>query len=208
MAQASSFKSSIRYQVCNPSNDNDISRLSATRVVQKESSIGEDDELREITIAPPNNPKRSSPNHHVSTLIRSPAAPDSTIVKIPVQHLPSSSPKHPLTSSASIHSLSKRTNPPAVVSRPSRRSSVSSTVRGNAVPRSGSRQSIIDTLATTLTAVRKGSTTALALAQRRLSTDNTNLFATYQGKSNVPLVFIVPSESLRRWLHPSVETVA
>jgi hypothetical protein len=190
MAQASSFKSSIRYQVCNASNDNDISRLSSTRVVQKDSSNGNDDDLREITIATPNNPKRSSPNHHVSTLIRSPVTVDSAIVKIPAQHLSSSSPKHPLISSASVHSLSKGGNPPAVVSQPSRRPSVTSTVRGNAlpsspVPRSGSRQSIIDTLATTLTAVRKGSTSALALAQRRLSTDNTNLFATYQGESSV-----------------------
>jgi hypothetical protein len=58
--------------------------------------------------------------------------------------------------------------------------------------RSQSRQSVFGTLATTLTAVRKSSTSALALAQQRLSSDNGHLFSSYQGD------FIRQSRQLRK----------
>ena len=97
---------------------------------------------------------------------------ESNIVKIPIQPLSSSSPKHPLGSSSSIHSLTKQPNP---LSQQQQSRPLSN------ARQSTSRQSIIDTIATKLTAVRKSSTTALNLAQQRLSTDNVNLFSTYQG---------------------------
>jgi hypothetical protein len=218
MAQASSFKSSIRRQVCNSNTDNDIARLSTTKPSEQGHSSIINDDLCEITISPTTNKiissSVSSPNHHVSSLThiipltssdsqKSPSTA-STIVKIPIQPSSSSSsspPKHSLGSSTSIHSLSKRTNP--IAQQQSRHSSLTSSIRGggsggvgsinpsNPV-RSTSRQSIFDTLATTLTAVRKGSTSALALAQRRLSTDNANLFSAYQGD------FIRQSRQLRK----------
>jgi hypothetical protein len=202
MAQASSFKSSIRYQGCNSTINNDISRLSSTKPSQQGHSSITDDDLCEITISPSTtkniSPSLSSPNHHSSSLThlipltsstnQKSSSTESTIVKIPI--LPSSSsatfpPKHPLGSSlSSIHSLPKRTNP--VPQERSRHSSTTSSIRGSIIPagarRSTSRQSVFDTLATKLTAARKSSTTALASAQQRLSTDNANLFSAYQGK--------------------------
>ena len=169
----------------------------------------DDDDLCEITISPTINKNistsSSSPNHHVSSLTHSipltssvpkkSSSTESTIVKIPIQpSSPSSSfsPKHPPADSSSTHSLAKRTKPPSR----SRHSSINSSIRGGIIPpnnrQSASRQSIFDTLATTLTAVRKGSTSALALAQRRLSTDNGNLFSAYQGD------FIRQSRQLRK----------
>ena len=136
MAQAPSFKSAIRYEVCNsavlddqPTAGDGAPRLPLT------------DDLCEITIAPTS----LSPNHYGS---------------------PSSEARG---SSASIQSLSKSI---AVPSHPN-----------SSNQRSPSRQSIFGTLATTLTAVRKSSTSALALAQQRLSSDNGNLFSAYQGKT-------------------------
>ncbi|CAF0722151.1 unnamed protein product [Adineta steineri] len=199
MAQASSFKSSIRYQVCNSTTDNDISRLSSTKPTQQGYSSIIDDDLCEITISPtPTNKKVSlsstSPNHNTSSLThviplttsdsRKTSSNESNIVKIPIQS--SSSPKYPLGSSSSIHSLPKQTNPPSQQQQQrSRHSSTNSSTRDSINPtinrQSTSRQSVFDTLATKLTAVRKSSTTALAAAQQRLSTDNANLFSAYQG---------------------------
>ena len=75
MAQASSFKSSIRYQVCNSTTDNDIVRLSSTKPSQQGYSSIIDDDLCEITISPTTNKKVSlsspSPNHHTSSLTHS-----------------------------------------------------------------------------------------------------------------------------------------
>jgi hypothetical protein len=159
MAQASSFKSSIRYQVCNSAGDNDISRYSPIK--SNQLSVKNDD-LCEITI---------SPNHHSSSLThlipgQISSSAESTIL-IKSKEPSSSLPKHSLGSTLSISSNPKPINTP-----PYRHSL--------------SRQSIIDTLATTLTAVRKSSTTAFALAQQRLSTDNGNLFSGYQGNILLP----------------------
>jgi hypothetical protein len=177
MAQASSSKPSIRYQVCNSAVDND---LTSTKPSQRVCSPHPDDDLCEITISPTTNKKASlsSPNHHTSLVTHlipavssgghtSSSAESATLIK-PIQS--SILQKNLLGSSSSIHSLSKRTN---IQQRPS-------------IPvinrQSFSRQSIFDTLASTLTAVRKSSTSALTLAQQRLSTDNGSIFAAYQGK--------------------------
>jgi hypothetical protein len=190
MAQASSFKSSIRYQVCNSAVDNDISHLSPIKSSQQPFSSITDDDLCEITISPATNKKTSlslsSPNHHTSSLTHlipattsscghTSSSVESTIIIKSIQP-PSSSPlpKTPLGSSSSINSLSKPRNA-------QQRSSINSSVPSN-IPQSSSRQSIFGTLATTLTAVRKSSSTALALAQQRLSADNGTLFSGYQGK--------------------------
>ena len=173
MAQTSSIDSSIRYQVCNSTIDNDISRLSSEKPISKE-------DLCEITISsPPINNKQipsslSSPNHHSHQPF------PTTIIKIPSQLI--SSPKHPLgdSCSSSIHSPSKQIQ------------SSSHDDRVNPTQRSTSRQSLFDTLATTLTSVRKSSTAAFNAAQQNLSTDNTNLFSSYQGD------FIRQSRQLRK----------
>lgn len=187
MAQASSFNSSIRYQVCKSVADNDISRFSSIKSTQQDFSSIHDDELCEITISPTTNKTTSvslrSPNHHTSSLTHlipgiSTGGQTSSSVESAtlIQQKETSSPsqKHPLGSSLSISSLKKQTNPQH---RPSINSSIPSHNR-----QSISRQSIFGTLATTLTAVRKSSTSAFALAQQRLSTDNGNLFSGYQGK--------------------------
>ncbi len=191
MAQASSFKSSIRYQVCNSAVDNDISHLSSIKPTQQVFSPNTNDELCEITISPTINKKTSlslsSPNHHTSSLTHliptatssgghtSSSIESGTIIKSnPPPSSSSPPPKNPLGSSSSINSLSKRTH---TQQRPSINSSIPSNIR-----QSVSRQSIFGTLATTLTAVRKSSSSALALAQQRLSIDNGTLFSGYQGK--------------------------
>ncbi|CAF1298996.1 unnamed protein product [Rotaria sordida] len=203
MAQASSFKPSIHYQVCNSNVDNDISRLSSIKSSQQASSSIVDDDLCEITISPSKTKKSSLPlfssNHHTSLLKnRIPltstsghvsSSVESTTRFKPIKFSSSSSTfspqtKNPRDSLASIHSLSKRTS---IHQRSSTYSSHPPTNRHSA-----SRQSIFDTLATTLTAVRKSSTTALALAQQRLSTDNGNIFSAYQGD------FIRQSRQLRK----------
>ncbi len=154
MAQASSFKSTIRYQVCNSAGDNDISRYSP---IKSNKLSVKNDELCEIRI---------SPNHHSSSLTHlipgqiSSSAESTTLVRSKEPSSPI--PKYPFGSALSISST------PKPINTPPHRSSLS-------------RQSIIGTLATKLTAVRKSSTTALALAQQRLSTDNGNLFSGYQG---------------------------
>ncbi|CAF0756579.1 unnamed protein product [Rotaria sordida] len=213
MAQASSFKSSIRYQVCNSTTDNDISRLSSTKPSEQGHSSIIDDDLCEITISPPTNKKisssLSSPNHHTSSLThlipltssvpkKSPST-TSTIVKIPTQPLSSSS-KHPLDCSPSIQSFTKQTNRPSQQQQQQQRShqsSTSSSIRDVITPsnirQSTSRQSVLDTFTTKLTRnVRKTSTSASALAHQRVSTDNDNLFSTYQGD------FIRQSRQLRK----------
>jgi hypothetical protein len=184
MAQTSLFNSSIRYQVCKSVADNDISGLSSIKRTQQGFSSINDDDLCEITISSTTNKKTplSSPNHHTSSLTHlipaassgghtSSSAESTTLIK-PKEH---SSPlgKHSLGSTLSIASLTKQTN---TQHHPSINSSIPSRNR-----QSISRQSIIGTLATTLTAVRKSSTAALSLAQQRLSTDNANLFSGYQG---------------------------
>ncbi len=163
MAQASPLKTSIRYQVCSSAVDNDI----ITPSEQGVSSITDDD-LCEITISPTTIRKTSlsltSPNHHTSSLTqsvpirstgghRSSSTDSATLIKS-IQ--PCSSVINPLDRSLSIHSLEKQTN---IQHRPS----------------------IFGTLATTLTAVRKSSTSIFALAQHQLSNDNGNLFSSYQG---------------------------
>jgi len=190
MAQASSIDSSIRYQVCNSTTDNDISRLSSTKLSEKRHSSTPNDDLCEITILPPPTKKASSPNHHTSSLtqlipLRS-SVPESTSIKIPA----SLSSKHPLGSLPSVQSPS----------RPSRRSSTNSSPHGDGgevnptttARHSTSRQSVFDTIATKLTAVRKSSTSALAVAQQSLSAENANLFSSYQGD------FIRQSRQLRK----------
>lgn len=130
-------KSSIRYQVCNSSTDEDTSPFLTNQINPSTfPSIAEDD-LHEITITSPNHLQRS-------------------LLKL---NEPSQS-KYSHGSNLSISSIVKP-----------HRTSISL----------HPRQSIFGTLATTLTAVRKSSTTALALAQQRLSTDNGNLFSGYQG---------------------------
>ena len=188
MAQASSTKSSLRHEVCNSGIDNDVSRfsLSTKPSPQGHSSISPDD-LREVTIVPSANhvlsvarPSSTSSPHALPK--SSPV--ESTIVKIPIQSSSPSSavPKHSAGSSSSIHSLAKRPKPT------SRHSSTSSSHHGGTIPANArhsiSRQSVFDTLATTLTAVRKTSTSALAVAQQRLSHDNGNLFSSYHGKND------------------------
>ncbi len=196
MAQASSIDSSIRYQVCNSTTDNDISRLSSIKLSEKRHSSIPNDDLCEITILPSINKKISSPNHHTSSLTqlipltssisqKSPST-ELTNIKIPT----SSSSKHPLGSLPSIQSPVRHT----------RHSSTNSPSGGadevhnpaNATRHSTPRQSVFDTIATTLTAVRKSSTSALAAAQQSLSADNANIFSAYQGD------FIRQSRQLRK----------
>ncbi|CAF1046693.1 unnamed protein product [Adineta steineri] len=182
MDQASSFKSSIRYKVCNSDADNNISSIKPS---EQELLLLTDDELCEITISPTTNKTTSlslsSPNHHTSSL--TPLIPitssgihraSSTDLTTHLKSLPSPSPsQHQFGSTLSIHSLAKQTN---TQHRPSINSPCSLSNR-----QSISRQSVFGTLATTLTAVRKTSSSALTLAQQRLSTDNGNLFSAYQG---------------------------
>lgn len=190
MAQAPSFKPSIHYQVCNSTADHEASHLSTIKPAQQISPPVFEEGLYEIKVSPPTKPKTSSqlsaPNHYASTLkpltpLKSSAGSKlssvgSTTLTKPIQ--PSSSSSHLAQntndSCLSIQSLQRGTST-------QHRSSLNSSVH-SANRQSPSRQSIFDTLATTLTAVRKSSTSALALAQQRLSTDNGNLFSAYQGK--------------------------
>ncbi|CAF0923247.1 unnamed protein product [Rotaria sp. Silwood1] len=217
MAQASSFKSSIRYQVCNSTTDNDISHLSSTKPSEQGHSSIIDDELREITISPTTTKKisssLSSPNHHTSSLThlipltssvpKKSSSTESTIVKIPTQPLSSSSAKYPLDSSPSIQSHTKQTNRLSQKQqeqqshRSSRNSSIRDVITPSNIRQSTSRQSASDTFATKLTTnVRKNSTSASALVQQQqqqhVSTDNDNLFSAYQGD------FIRQSRQLRK----------
>lgn len=124
MAQTSTFKSSIHYQLCNSNLDNKIIKSSQI------NTDDDNDDLHEVTITSPINPTTLiSPNHHLTS------------------------------STLSIASAHKQ----------------------QTLSTNHHRPSIIGTLATTLSAVRKSSTSALALAQQRLSTDNGNLFSGYQG---------------------------
>lgn len=126
-------KSSIRYQVCNSTTDEDTSPfLTNKNHPSNFASIAEDD-LHEISVTSPNHLQLTEPS--------------------PV--------KYSHGSNLSISSVVKPPSRPSISLHP--------------------RQSIFGTLATTLTAVRKSSTTAFALAQQRLSTDNGNLFSGYQG---------------------------
>ena len=166
------------------------------------------------TLSSSNHYTLSSLTHKIpltSSTIEKKSSFDSTTINIPTQ--PSLSSKHPpLGSLTSIHSLSKRKHSRQSSRNPSLRSTDSATVIQTPLPspppppltsgenphptvknRSTSRQSIFDTLATTLTNVRKNSTTALNAAQQNLSTDNNaNLFNSYQGD------FIRQSRQLRK----------
>src|ERR1700722_14372514 len=94
MAQISSFKSSIRYQVCNSNVDNDITR---------KPSIINDDDLCEVKISP----TISSPNHHTQ-LIPNDDQTSKLNEPSPSLILP---PKNPLgSSSLSIASITKPPN--------------------------------------------------------------------------------------------------
>ena len=148
MAQASSCKSTVRYQVCNSNADDEPSKKSTDENKSLIRSTIESDDLCEITISSINQcQSQSRPNHFDSS-----------------------------TNSNIIRNLRENDDP-------SRRLLSSSTISNNpsAHPRSSPRPSIFGTLTTTLTAVRKSSTSALALAQQRLSSDNGNLFSAYQG---------------------------
>lgn len=185
MAQTSSLKSSIRYQVCNTAVDNDISHISSINPSEQgqQSSITDDD-LCEITISPlptttikKTSLSLSSPNHYTSS--RTPLIPpghtSATVIK-PTK--PCSPTTHPLGSVASIHSLSKQTH----IQQQQQRSSINSSLLSHNHS-STPRPSIFGTLATTLTAARKSSTSAFALAHQQLTNDHRNLFSGYQGKT-------------------------
>ena len=207
MAQASSVDSSIRYQVCNSTIDNDISRFSSSKSSEQRHSTNPPDDLREITISPstiqPISSSFSFPNHHTSSLThlipltssvpRISPSTESTIVKIPIQSASSFSSKHPLGSLSSIHSLNKRPKSSSQHSRHSSFRAATTELHPTNTPhRSTSRQSIFETLATTLTAKRKTSTAALSTTQQNVATDNANLFSGYQGD------FIRQSRQLRK----------
>ena len=170
MDQVSSFNSSIRYQVCNSTGDE-----RGTRATQ--------DDLCEITISPSTNPKSpvalSSPNHYESSLL-TPLLPTTSIKPTQTSSLADAH-----ESSSSIDSLAKR-----------RGARKSRTIDPSYAHRASSRQSVFGTLATTLTAVRKSSTSAIASAQQRLSTDNGNLFSAYQGKTSTN--FLISEERNQR----------
>ena len=181
MAQTSSIDSSIRYQVCNSTNDNDISRLSTSQSSGKRHSSISKDDLCEITIASPStsNEKKISSNHHPLTSTRSRTSPssDSTIIKIPFQTIPSA--QQPFASStSSIQSPTK----------PIKSSDEHNHDRIHSSHRATSKQSLFETLATTLTTGQKNSTAPLSTTQ----TDNANLFSSYQGD------FIRQSRQLRK----------
>ena len=185
MAQISSFKPCIPYQVCNSTSDNDILRPSSIKSPEQTRLPLANDDLFEIKISPATNQLKSttSSNHYTSSLTplisakstdnyRSLSAESTSFTK----SIKSSSftSKNPHDGSSSTHSLSRR-----IYTQP--RSSINFSNSSN-YRQSTSRQSIFDTLANKLTAVRKSSITALALAQQRLSIDNGTLFSTYQGK--------------------------
>ena len=185
MAQISSFKPYVRYQMCNSTSDNDILCPSSIKSPQETRSPVANDDLFEIKISPATNQlNSSSPNHHTFSLTqlipansthnhRSLSAESTNLIK-PIESLSPSAPKNQHGGSLSTHLLSRPTyTPTRFLTNFSNSSNYS---------QSTPRQSIFDTLATTLTAVRKSSTTALALAQQRLSIDNGTLFSTYQGK--------------------------
>ncbi|CAF3388043.1 unnamed protein product [Rotaria socialis] len=200
MAQTSSFKSSIHNQVCNSNIDNDIARLPSIKSSQQVVPSNIHDDLCEIRIFPPTSQKSSSqlPSSNHRTPLSKHLVPFTSTDGGGGGHVTSSSEtgthikptKIPLLSnnsrgsSVSIQSLPKRisTQP-----RPSINSSNPYNHRY-----STSRQSIFDTLATTLTAVRKSSTSAFTLAHQRLSSDNGNIFSGYQGD------FIRQSRQLRK----------
>ncbi|CAF3238792.1 unnamed protein product [Rotaria socialis] len=217
MAQASSFKSSIRYQVCNSTTDNDISPPSPTKPSQQGYSSIIDDDLCEIRISPTTNrkisPSVSSPNHHASSLThlipskssvpKKSSSTDSTIIKIPIQP-PSLSPKQPLDSSSSDQFLTKRVDrisqqqhqQQQQTHQSSTNSSIRDVITTSNIRQSTSRQSALDAVTTKLPAnVRKNSiiaTTSPPAVQQHLSPDNENLFSTYQGD------FIRQSRQLRK----------
>ncbi|UJR37960.1 hypothetical protein I4U23_030644 [Adineta vaga] len=201
MAQASSFKSSIRYQVCNSTTDNDnIHVTTTTKPFEQDHSATNADDLREITISSTTDKKlslssSSSPNHHQHSSIQTHFIPlisnhsqktspiDSNLIKIQSQSSSSSSSspslppppplplsKYPLDSVSSIHSFSKQTNPV----------SHHSSIRDN-VNSSNTQQSINDILATKLPTSLESSTPILTTTQQRISTENANLFTSYQG---------------------------
>lgn len=133
-------KSSIRYQVCNSTTDEDTSPFLTTKTHPSNFATIAEDDLHEITVTSPNHLQLNEPTQS----------------------------KHSHGSNLSISSIVKPPNRPSISIHP--------------------RPSIFGTLATTLTAVRKSSTTAFALAQQRLSTDNGNLFSGYQGNCKELLV--------------------
>jgi len=200
MAQASS---SIRYQVCNEITDNDISRLSTSKSFPKSSSTLKIDDRNASTFSTSiSQQKVSSPNHHVSTSIEThPVSSSRSIDSTREKCLSSTiSPSNPRVSSESIQSLSKRSKTP-LNSNPnqSQRSSDGLSNRLSLVPTNihrSSSKSLANETTTTATA-RKNSIPPSAVAQtsqpqQRLSTDNANLFSTYQGD------FIRQSKQLRK----------
>ncbi|CAF1613551.1 unnamed protein product [Rotaria magnacalcarata] len=201
MAQTSSFKSSIHNQVCNSNIDSDIARLSSIKSSQQVVPSNIHDDLYEIRISPPTSQKSplqvSPSNHRTSSSkhlvpftstdgggggghVASSSETDTRIKPTKIPFLSNNS----RSSSVSIQSLPKRIS---TQHQPSINSSNPYNHRY-----STSRQSIFDTLATTLTAVRKSSTSAFALAHQRLSSDNGNIFSGYQGD------FIRQSRQLRK----------
>jgi hypothetical protein len=167
MAQTSSFKPSIYYQVCNAVSDSEVATIKLSEPAR--ASHLEND-LSEITISSAPTKKApvglSSPNHHPaprpSTGRISSSTESATLVQT---RSPSSPSRNARGSTLSIHSLAKPTNSQY---RPSI----------NSLFPSSHRPSVFGTLATSLAAARKSSAAGFA----RLSTDHGHLFSGYQGK--------------------------
>ncbi|UJR08291.1 hypothetical protein I4U23_012562 [Adineta vaga] len=171
MAQASSFKPSIQYQVCNTRTDNEISCISTIKSSEHGYISNPDNDLSEITVSSATNKKTtsglSSPNHYptasLTQVLSSAATPSghvssstdsATLIKT---QSPSSPTRNTLGSSLSIHSHPRQSI--------------------NSLFPSSHRPSVFGTFASTLTVARKSSTSAFP----RLSTDHGNLFSGYQG---------------------------
>lgn len=188
MAQASSFKPSIHYQVCNSNIDNDIPCPSSIKSSRQATSSNINDDLCEIKISPSTSQQPVLPpssSNHYSPLPKHfiPTTSATSHVRSSIEYTGRNKPtkypfpsNNPRGSSVSIQSIPKRLN--------TQQGQFLTSSNPSSNRHSISRQSIFDTLATTLTAVRKSSTSAFALAQQRLSTDNGNIFSAYQGKTD------------------------
>lgn len=173
MAQASS---SIRYQVCNEITDNDNARLSTSKSFPKTPANLSNDERNAPLSSSASQPKVSSPNHHHGSALTE-LRPTSSTRSI-------ESTRERRGTSDSTQPLAKRAKPSASLQNQSQRSSV---VSSN-VHRSTSKPLVNETSAT----ARKSSIAPAAAAQpsqtqHRLSTDNANLFSTYQGNDEQTL---------------------
>lgn len=188
MAQASSFKSSIRYQVCDSNNENGFSRLVAVKPTDRIRSNDLKSDSHQINTSP----QRTTSNHYGSLLIHSlpkesNRATTSSSIESTIVHIPS---EVPTCSKADTNhngrsSLTKEPNPILTLEHTSGRSPISSRIHLNTLSANNSstvsKQSLVDPLGSHTNTAQKDSSPGFPSTPAIVNHDNTNLSIPSQG---------------------------